>query len=85
MITHRNVEHRVRNYLLKAHWDIESMIIEFNDLCQMANQSMSDKRRVKEVPRTTHSLGQPIHVTLQSKLIDTLDTANTFSVTQLST
>ena len=46
-IIHTNVEHRARNFLLKAHLDIESMIKEFEDLCQIVNESTPDKARVK--------------------------------------
>ena len=46
-ITHRNVEHRAKNFLLKAHLDIESLINEFSDLCQIVNESTPDRARVK--------------------------------------
>ena len=46
-ITHRNVEHRAKNFLLKAHIDIGAMINEFQDLSQIVNESTSNQSRVK--------------------------------------
>ena len=46
-ITHRQVEGRAKNFLIKAHMDINSMIREFTDLCHIVQETNPDKARVK--------------------------------------
>jgi hypothetical protein len=56
-ITYSNFEHRAQNFLLKAHLDIESMITEFGDLCQIINKSKLDKGRAKRFLSLLIALG----------------------------
>ena len=46
-ISHRHVEQRANNFLLKAHLDIDNMIKEFRDLCQIVYAPLQDRTRVR--------------------------------------
>ena len=46
-ITHKHVEKRANNFLIKAHLDIENMIQEFYDLTDIVYSQIPDKARMK--------------------------------------
>jgi hypothetical protein len=45
--SHQSVQNRARNFLVKAHLDIDTMINEFKDLQSVFNDTTLDSSRVK--------------------------------------